>query len=57
MDSFHINKGRSGGRHTVVADHFETVGEFVDFFEGATVTSAVVFRIRAAEVHTIERGD
>ncbi|MFD5932032.1 hypothetical protein [Streptomyces sp. NPDC060333] len=56
MTNFQINKGHGHGR-TVTADHFETVGEFVDFFEGAEDGSAVILRVRASNVITIERID
>lgn len=51
MALYMVNEGYSDV-HTVHAARFETVGDFVDFFDK---NDEVVFRVRAASVITIER--
>lgn len=38
----------------IEADAFQSVGEFVDFFEGGLGPSDVVFRLRADQILSVE---
>lgn len=52
MAQFIINKDYSGSYKGVEADHFFTAGDFVDFLDEE---GNILYRIKASNVHTIER--
>ncbi|WP_329052331.1 hypothetical protein OG873_23210 [Streptomyces violaceus] len=51
MHTYVINRGSEFDERVVKAAHVVTEGQFVDFHDG----SGLVLRLRAADVHSVER--